>query len=322
MNSKTTKRIYLAVIAVLLILSVILSVLLIQSDRKNQALQAQVMPASQLVYENLKAAAAWQMSAEAQGLMMQAFQAARSSLDAAIAENGGTGEGLAIITDMDDTLVDGVHYTTDLMLGGKRNNIQFAQFLMTDACNPLPGALDFLNYAAEKGVEIFYLTNRSEKGFKSTDEGYRNGNGYAENQDSIADDLGISMYEISLKQLQYLGFPYADEEHLILNNAVKNSSKSKESARRSIADRGFKIALLMGDDINDFTDDFDEEAVARTARADDAPYRDKWGTEWIVLPNAVYGSWYNAIANTDFNTVFESNRYTDYPVLRDVFLEK
>ncbi len=319
---KTDKRIYLSVIGILLVVSATLSVFLIKSNNRNQELLAQIITKDQMVYENLKGAAAWQMSAEAQGLMMQAFKAAKNKLDDAIAENGGTGQGLAIVTDMDDTLVDGVHYTTDLMLGGKRNNVQFAQFLMTDACNTLPGALDFLNYAKENGVEIFYVTNRSEKGYKSTEEGYQNKNGYHEDQDSLLDDLGISMHDISLKQLQYLNFPYADEEHLIINNAVKDSPGSKESARQSILAKGFRIALLLGDDINDFTDDFDEEAVTRANQATDAAYRDKWGSEWIVLPNAVYGSWYNAILEQNLSSVFESNRYTDYPVLRDVFLDK
>ena len=319
---KTSKRIYLSVIAILIVISGTLCVFLIKSNNRNQELQAKIITDGQMAYENLKGAAAWQMSAEAQGLMMQAFEAAKCKLDDAIAENGGTGKGLAIITDMDDTLVDGVHYTTDLMLGGKRNNVQFAQFLMTDACNALPGALEFLNYAKENGVEIFYVTNRSEKGYKSTEEGYQNKNGYDENQDSIADDLGISMHDISLKQLQYLNFPYADEEHLIVNRAVKNSPRSKETVRQSIVAKGFRVALLLGDDINDFTDDFDKDAVTRAEQATDAPYRDKWGTEWIVLPNAVYGSWYNAIPETNYSSVFESNRYTDYPVLWDVFLDK
>ncbi len=319
---KTNKKIYLLFIIILIAVSSLLSVFLIQSNKKNQELQAQIIPKSQMVYENLKGAAAWQMSAEAQGLMMQSFKVARNCLDDAIAKNGGTGEGLAIITDMDDTLVDGVHYTTDLMLGGKRNNVQFAQFLMTDACNALPGALDFLNYAKENGVEIFYVTNRSEKGYKSTEEGYQNKNGYDENQDSLTDDLGISMYNISLKQLQYLKFPYADEEHLIINNALKDSPRSKESARQSIIAKGFQIAMLLGDDINDFTDDFEKEAITRANQATDTAYKDKWGTEWIVLPNAVYGSWYNAISKQNFTPVFESNRYTDYPVLWDVFFDK
>lgn len=319
---KTNKKIYLFIIAILFVVSGILSVFLIQSNNSNKELKKQVISKGQMVYENLKGAAAWQMSAEAQGLMMQAFETAKFRLDVAISKNGGTGNGLAIITDMDDTIVDGVHYTTDLMLGGKRNNVQFAKFLMTDACNALPGALDFLNYAKEKGVEIFYLTNRSERGYKSTEEGYQNKNGYDEKQDSILDDLGITMYDISLKQLQYLKFPYANEGHLIINNAEKNSKKSKEAARQSIIAKGFKIAMLLGDDINDFTDDFEKDAVIRAEKAKDAPYHDKWGTEWIVLPNSVYGSWYNAIPKLDFSFVFKSNRFTDYPILRDIFFGK
>lgn len=275
-----------------------------------------------MVYENLKGATAWQMSAEAQALMMQAYTLAKSRLDDAISKNGGKGSGLAIITDIDDTLVDGVHYTTDMMFGGKRNNVQFAKFLMTDACNALPGALEFLNYCKEKDVEIFYVTNRSERGYMSTDDGYQNKNGYDDDHDSIEDDLGISMYNISLKQLQHLKFPYADEEHLIVNKVLKNAPKSKEAARQTIIAKGYKIAMLLGDDINDFTDDFEKDAVARAKQATDVPYRDKWGTKWIILPNAVYGSWYSAIPKLDYSFVFKSNRYTVYPILMDVFFDK
>ena len=319
---KTNKKIYLFIIAILFVVSGILSVFLIQSNNSNKELKKQVISKGQMVYENLKGATAWQMSAEAQGLMLQAFETAKYRLDDAISANGGTGDGLAIITDIDDTLVDGVHYTTDMMFGGKRNNVQFAKFLMTDACNALPGALDFLNYAKEKDVEIFYVTNRSEKGYKSTEEGYQNKNGYDENQDSVEDDLGISMYDISLKQLKYLKFPYADEGHLIVNKVLKNSPKSKESARQSVIAKGYKIIMLLGDDINDFTDDFEKDAVTRAKQVTDAPYYDKWGTEWIVLPNAVYGSWYSSIPKLDFSFVFKSNRYTDYPILKDVFFNK
>ena len=86
-------------------------------------------------YEYLVGAAAWQMSAEAHALMMQAFNIAKENVDemAAAADaakdqtgyywqmaNGGKqlmyqGKRVAVVSDIDDTLVDGVHYTANIL---------------------------------------------------------------------------------------------------------------------------------------------------------------------------------------------------------------
>ena len=52
---------------------------------------------------------------------------------------------------------------------------------------PAPGALDFLKFCKENGVEVFYVTNR---------------------------DQGEDTYKLALESIKRLNFPYADEEHL------------------------------------------------------------------------------------------------------------
>ena len=115
-------------------------------------------------YEYLVGAAAWQMSAEAHALMMQAFNIAKENVDemAAAADaakdqtgyywqtaNGGKqlmyqGKRVAVVSDIDDTLVDGVHYTANILgRNGEWTNKSFADFVMSDGCTALPGAVIF-----------------------------------------------------------------------------------------------------------------------------------------------------------------------------------
>jgi 5'-nucleotidase (lipoprotein e(P4) family) len=52
--------------------------------------------------------------------------------------------------------------------------------------------------------------------------------------------------------------------------------------------------MLVGDNLDDFTSAFERKSVAdRFAEVDKV--RDQWGKNFIVLPNAMYGSWENAI---------------------------
>jgi 5'-nucleotidase (lipoprotein e(P4) family) len=54
--------------------------------------------------------------------------------------------------------------------------------------------------------------------------------------------------------------------------------------------------MLMGDNLDDFSEAFERKSLAdRFAETDKA--RDLWGKRFIVLPNAMYGTWESAIYN-------------------------
>ena len=300
-------------------------------------------------YEYLVGSTAWQLSAESQALMQQAFTTAKgriaelalkclSDSDADWAyetdESGAKwmthlGKRIAVISDIDDTLVDGVHYTADIVgKNGDVNNVAFARFVLSDGCTALPGAVDFVQYCNEMGVEFFYVTNRYDQGYRvgqnDSVSGYdavvgKDGHGlYLDAQGTeigctVYQALGKSFYDITLESMTRLGFPI-DEKHLIVND-MKLHGDSKEPARAAVRSGAtayptgqredgnasgsaltidiapHEVALLLGDQLSDFTDDFSGEgmdAVTRTEKT--AQYADKWGVEWIVLPNAVYGA--------------------------------
>ena len=58
----------------------------------------------------------------------------------------------------------------------------------------------------------------------------------------------------------------------------------------------YRIVLLMGDNLDDFSDAFERKSVAERFAAVEANH-DLWGKKFIVLPNAMYGTWESAIYN-------------------------
>ena len=317
-------------------------------------------------YEYLVGAAAWQMSAEAHALMMQAFNIAKENVDDMVAEadanTGTTGynwrtvngarqlfygdKRVAVVSDIDDTLVDGVHYTANILgKNGEWTNKAFADFVMSDGCTALPGAVDFVNYCIDKGIEFYYVTNRYDQGYKIGQGAYAGETGYKKADGTVIGSstyevVGKTFYDISMESMQKLGFPtdeagtanYSASAHLIVNDNKLNGS-SKEAIRQIIATGGtwrtgervaeskkhpetcelsaHHIAMVVGDDLNDISQIFSNSGVTAVSRVELAiENMDKWGAEWIVLPNAVYGSSINYATAYGIPALFSFFDYT------------
>ncbi len=321
-------------------------------------------------YEYLVGSTIWQLSAESQAMMRQAFAAAKGRvaalalqcLDSAqpdwsyqeLADGAKRmtyqGRPVAIIADIDDTLVDGAHYTADIVgADGDINNVAFARFVLSDGCTALPGAVDFIQFCVQQGVEVYYVTNRYDQGYKvgqsdsvSSYEAVvgENGRGHYLQPDgteigcTVYQALGLSFYDITLQTMAKLGFPI-DAAHLIVNDS-KLYGESKANARKAIREgcvdypngqreecadpacartlscEPHEVALLLGDQLGDFTDDFSAEGLDAVSRAAlTASYADKWGAEWIVLPNAVYGSAFNQALRYGVPALFAAYSYTN-----------
>lgn len=214
----------------------------------------------------------YQLSAEVKGLQMQAFKLARIRLEERLKEQaqGKYSKPLAIISDLDETILSDTMYLADAVQrpeawdNGPLDEHYYAALAST-ACKAIPGAVDFFNYASSKGVEIFYITNREP-------------------------DKG----ELTVKQLQWLGFPNADKDHIQVK--LQDGSSNKTQRRDNVL-KNHDVIMYLGDNIGDFTGDFKYELgpVKRTELALQAPYTDFWGDKWIVLPNATYGSYVTAV---------------------------
>ncbi len=314
--------------------------------------------------EYLVGAAAWQMSAEAHALMMQGFNIAKKNIKEAAGkadrgidgyswvktENGRKlykdGRHVAVVCDIDDTLVDGVHYTANIVgKNGEWTNKAFFDFVQSEGCTALPGALEFTELCVENGVAIVYVTNRYDQGYKTGQAGYGGETGYRKGDgtvigSSVYDVFGKTAYDITMESMNRLGFPLNCENAenyyegaILITNDTKLKGSGKEKVRNAVAEgiewetgeRGFEsdrfpetvsfekhhIAMLLGDDLNDISQIFsnkNENAVSRVELS--IENMDKWGTEWIVFPNAVYGSAMSFAARYGIPALFEKFDYT------------
>ncbi|MCA1608834.1 MAG: 5'-nucleotidase, lipoprotein e(P4) family [Acidobacteria bacterium] len=227
----------------------------------------QAAPTADLDYQTA-AVLYMQKAAEYRALAYQSFNLARLRLDEDLnkrnVKNLPKAERKlprAIVVDIDETVLDNSPSQARGIVTGQPFSLPdwYAWGEMRRA-KAIPGAVEFLNYANSKGVKIFYISNRDEVQKAAT-----------------------------IDNLRSVGFADATPENVLLR--TKESSKD---ARRAVAADRRRIVILVGDNLDDFSSAFERKSVAdRFAETD--RNRAEWGKKWIVLPNAMYGTWENAI---------------------------
>ena len=200
-----------------------------------------------------------QTSAEYRALCYQAFNVAKTYLETLI-PNREPNEKFAIITDLDETIIDNSYLEAKQIKEGKEySSARWKEWVNMSAATEVPGAIEFLQWAASRNITIFYISNRSVSDVKPT-----------------------------LANLIKLNLPNADEEHMLFLSA-----ESTKEPRRQIVAKNYKIVMLMGDNLNDFTNLFEKKSIDDRKTETDK-VKDEWGKKFIVLPNAIYGEWENA----------------------------
>ena len=121
----------------------------------------------------------------------------------------------------------------------------------------IPGARAFLDYANAHGVTIFYVSDR-----------------YDENKAA------------TLATLKALRLPQVNDAQVRLLGPSK-------AERRAAIERDYRLVLQLGDSLADFSGDFHHADLATQKRlvAEQAAH---FGDDWIMFPNASYGSWSDA----------------------------
>ncbi len=218
-----------------------------------------------VVNAKLWATAYQQKAAEYRALCYQAYNIARLRVDQI--KQTKTEKPKAIMTDIDETVLNNSPYQAHQALQGKDYEAaSWNAWTATGNADTVPGALHFLQYASSIGIEIFYVTNRSE-----------------------------SEREGTLKNLKKFNFPNADQNHLLLKGTIS----SKEERKQSIA-ATHDIVLLMGDNLNDLSNLFERKNPGE--RMDVAnSFAAEFGNKFIVLPNPVYGDWESSLYHYNYS---------------------
>lgn len=219
----------------------------------------------------------WQQtSAEYRALALATFARARLELDRALADRTATaaleqqGEFAdlppAVIADVDETLLDNSAYEADrIRVGGRYEAVSWNAWVERARALAVPGAAEFARYAAERGVTLFYVTNRA-----------------------------AALEAKTRENLAAVGFPLASDRDTVLTPGEREWTSEKSPRRAEVA-RSFRILLLIGDDLGDFVSGARAQPDERIALAE--RYADRWQTSWILLPNPYYGSWERALVD-------------------------
>jgi 5'-nucleotidase (lipoprotein e(P4) family) len=204
-----------------------------------------------------------QSSGERAALSYQAFTLGRMMLDRDLRTNHGK-KRRAVVVDVDETIIDNSRYQAGLIKNRQNFNDQtWLEWINRAQATAIPGAVDFLKYASSRGVRVFYITNRKA----------------AEKEGTAAN-------------LQKLGFPNVNDETLLVRTDTQSSSK--EPRRQSVSAK-YRVVLLMGDNLNDFSDAFENAKTVNARMSVTDQNRARFGSTFIVLPNPMYGDWESAI---------------------------
>jgi 5'-nucleotidase (lipoprotein e(P4) family) len=205
-----------------------------------------------------------QHSAEYRALCLQAYNIARMQLDMKLKSKPSNP---AIITDIDETVLDNSPFQAGNILDNTDyNTVLWHKWCSEARAGSVPGAVEFMKYAASKGVSIYYVSNRDTSDVRAT-----------------------------MKNLADQGFPQITNEHFSFKAGKVGSKRSRQNL---IAEK-HKVLLLLGDNLNDFSYVFESRNTADRKGVVDS-LKSSFGDNFIMIPNAMYGEWESALYNYNF----------------------
>jgi acid phosphatase len=247
-------------------------------------------------HDNLNAVLWMQHSVEYKANALAVFALAQIRLDQALADKNWTAAPAeqkgayqtlppAVILDVDETLLDNSGYQAWMVTSGESfGSKTWTAFVKSKTSTPIPGALEFTQYAAAKGVKVFYVTNRTKEEEEATRE-----------------------------NMMSLGFPMGGNVDTILTAKEQEDWGSAKGIRRAAIAKNYRILLLVGDNFGDFSDGYKGSEAERLGlyEADKA----RWGHDWLMLPNPSYGSFESAPFGHDFKVPAAEQRAAKRNVL-------
>jgi 5'-nucleotidase (lipoprotein e(P4) family) len=217
------------------------------------------------IENNLMMAMAWkQTAAEFRALYHQGFNIARMRVEIALSQKQDDSLPLAIISDVDETLLLANDYWGYLITQGQDffDDASWDRWIEENRSVASPGALEFLNFCVSNSVEIFYVTNR---------------------------DQGETTVQLAIENLNAVGFPLVDTAHL----RVLRESSNKELVQQRIRE-DYEVVALLGDNLNDFARRYYSTDIDQRMSLMEQD-KDRYGRDYILFPNPTDGHWIRAI---------------------------
>ena len=222
-----------------------------------------------------------QQAAEYRALCLQAYNIAKRRVDDVKKNKNYKGKRFAIITDLDETILDNSGSTAWLYLHDSATNYPFLmQWWLKGIADSVPGSVSFFNYAYDHGVDVYYISNRPDT------------------------DVVV---KAAMRNMHNLGFPRTNDSDLSHFLFMKPKTKfSSKEARREQVEQMDSVIAFLGDNLIDLDSSFDGKPKD-LRRMDVDKLKDKWGDRYIVFPNAIYGDWESRLYETPGLTIYQKD---------------
>lgn len=217
----------------------------------------------------LRAVLWMRLSGEYEALCRQVYRSALQAVQERLRVRSG-GKPPAVILDLDETVLDNSGYQAYLTLGGFAHSSRrwhAWQRENVDKVGLVPGAENFIQEIERAGVRAVFLTNRS-----------------------------AALRAQTIEALVRLGVASRTELEGSFKLLMREGTRDKEGRRRAVAAK-YDVLALIGDNLNDFSDDFYARSTGASheVKAKVEEHAQQFGAQWFVLPNPIYGYWLRAI---------------------------
>ncbi|MGQ9896214.1 MAG: 5'-nucleotidase, lipoprotein e(P4) family [Acidobacteriota bacterium] len=183
----------------------------------------------------------------------------------------------AVILDLDETVLDNAGFQSFLDREGKTYEKalweRWERGFVTEM-RLVPGAKGFIEEAERAGVTVVYISNRTDR-------------------------------EATVAALRHNGLSVEG----IADRLFLRTDTADKTARRKAIEARYRVLLYIGDNLRDFSETFvtpelspdaddnaRQQALAkRRTVVEQQAYR--FGTDWFILPNPVYGEWQVALGD-------------------------
>ena len=209
--------------------------------------------------ENTMSVLWYQKAAETKALYLQGYNVATDRLKEILKTP--SDKPYSIVLDLDETVLDNSPYQVQNVKDGTAFNPKdWDVWVKKAAAKAVPGAKDFLQFADQNGVQIYYISDRT-----------------------------TSQVDDTIKNLEKEGIPVQGRDHLMF---LEEGVKSKEGRRQAVQEKT-NLVLLFGDNLVDFADFSKTSEADRDKKLNEL--QKEFGEKFIIFPNPMYGSWESAV---------------------------
>lgn len=203
-------------------------------------------------------------SGEAEALEYEAYNSATSSLENMVKQPSNKPK--AVILDIDETCLNNAPFEGYQIESGDKDfdYDAWCKWVNYAEATAIPGSVAFTQEAKKLGVQVFYVSGRS--------------------QDQLA---------ATVKNLSDCGFADASEAgHVVL---YPSTQQGKQPTFDQIEQK-YDVVMFVGDQLTDMGQSFEGKTNAQEKQlvTEDKNY---WGNKYVTIPDPLYGNYLNSIYN-------------------------